>query len=62
MVETLYNTEFNTIHTFHCNVRELLVRWDSLGGRGVSGGALWVVKALASELGPFTELHTVLTL
>lgn len=48
--------------TFHCRVSVLLVRWDSLGGKGTSGTLQCVVNEPASEHKPRTELYIAETL
>lgn len=48
--------------TFHCRLRELLVRWVSLGDSGTSGTLQCVVKEQASEQGPRAELYVADTL
>lgn len=48
--------------TFHCKVKELLVLWEGLGGKGHSGAELWVVKLTGSEQEPLTELYVAYTL
>lgn len=48
--------------TFHCKVKELLVLCEALGGKGLSGAELWVVKLTGSEQDPLTELYVAYTL
>lgn len=48
--------------TFHCKVSEFLVRLAILGGLGMSGSQLKVVKVSASEGVPFIELYPAWTL
>ena len=48
--------------TFHCKVSEFLVRLAILGGLGMSGSQLKVVKVSAAEGVPFIELYSAWTL
>lgn len=48
--------------TFHCRVRELLVRLPSFGDNGTSGTLQCVLKEPASEHEPRTELYIADTL
>lgn len=50
------------ILTFHCKVSEFLVRLAILGGLGMSGSQLKVVKLSVSEAVPFIELYSAWTL
>lgn len=59
---SLLSCAIQTLPTFHCKVKELLVLCEGLGGKGHSGAALWVVKLTGSEQDPFTELYIAYTL
>lgn len=48
--------------TFHCRLRVLLLRWVSFGESGTSGTLQCVVKELASEHEPRTEVDVADTL
>lgn len=58
----LFESTYKTNLTFHWRVREFLVRLVILGGFGISGSQLIVVKLSASEGFPFMQLLSAWTL